>query len=107
MNRRAREILEKIEAAKKETLEPAREVLEHLYRGILAMPEFTLGNGMKARLDPYVEPEIGEDGRIHCGFDVLLDNGSHLEFMVENTGWGKALAALHANRTKTPGRGRE
>lgn len=106
MNRRAREVMAKIEAARSETVEPAREVVEHLYRGILAMPEFTLKDGTKARLDPYIAPEVGDDGRIQCGFDVLLDNGSHLEFMVTNTGFGKSFAKSVGNRPKAHGRGR-
>jgi hypothetical protein len=81
-------------------------VLEYLYRSILATPEFTLKDGTKARLDPYIEPATGRDGELCCGVDVLLDNGSHLEFMVTNTGWGKGLMPPHSERGKEKDRGR-
>lgn len=106
MDRRSRKFREQVASAKKEALGPVDEVLGHLYRGILAVSEFTLKDGTKARLDPYIEPTRGEDGHATCGFDVLLDNGSHLEFTVSNTGWGKAIAPKHGPSRKPRGRGR-
>ena len=105
MDRRTCELIAKLAPVKAEATAPAREVLEHLYKVILAMPEFLLKDGTKARLDPYIEPGVGKRGELHCGFDVLLDNGSHLEFTVTNTGWGKSLAS---GRDRTgPANGRE
>ena len=77
---------------KEEVVTPAKEVLEHVYQAILRTPEFTLTDGKKARVDAYIPPQVDDDGELTCGFDVLLDNGSHLEFTVRNTGWGKAMA---------------
>jgi hypothetical protein len=94
VDRRTRELLAKAEEARKLATAPAKEVLEHLYKAVLTVPEFTLKDGTRARLDPYIEPEVGDDGELRCGFDVLLDNGSHLEFMVKNTGWGKGFGPL-------------
>ena len=56
------------------------------------MSAFTLADGKKARFDGDIPPEQNDDGEVTCGFDVLIDNGSHLEFTVTNTGWGKAMA---------------
>ena len=57
-----------------------------------------------ARVEDYYPPEVNDDGDLACGFDVVLDNGTHLEFSIKNTGWGKSFAAAHA--PKKPGRGR-
>lgn len=78
--------------ARQETTQHAREVLEHLYQVLLATPIFTLSNGSTAVVARYVPPEINKDGEATCGFDVRLKNGSHLEFTVRNTGWGKSFA---------------
>jgi hypothetical protein len=82
---------------KPESLGPAKEVLDYLYRTILATPEFTLQDGTKARVDRYYGPEVDDDGQLTCGVDVHLDNGTDLEFTVNNTGWGKFVAD-HAYR---------
>jgi hypothetical protein len=79
-------------------------VLEHVYRTILAMPTFTLADGKKARLDAYFLPEVNDGGKVTCGFDVLIDNVSHLEFTVTNTGWGKAMVAGPDVKKKRKGR---
>jgi len=42
---------------KEEAVTPAKEVLEHVYQAILGTPEFTLTDGKKARVDPYIPPE--------------------------------------------------
>jgi len=83
---------------------PAKEVLEHLYQAILAMPSFTLADGKKARVDAYIPPEVNDDGQVTCGFDALIDNGSRLEFTVTNTGWGKAVAVGPDLKKATRGR---
>ncbi len=75
-----------------EAVTPAKEVLEHLYQAILGTPEFTLTDGKKARVDAYYPPQVDDEGELTCGFDVVIDNGTQLEFTVTNTGWGKAMA---------------
>lgn len=106
MDKRIEELLAQAKIEKRKTTAPAIEVLEHLYQAILAVPEFTLKDGKKARLDPYIKPEIDEDGNAQCGFDILLDDGSHLEFMVSNTGWGRALSETMAKFPRQSGRSR-
>ena len=96
MKRRKPKLEELIAQYKPESIAPAKEVLEHLYKAVLRTPEFTLSNGVKARLDPYYAPEVNEEGELKCGIDVLLDNGTHLEFTVKNTGWGKSFVNDHA-----------
>jgi hypothetical protein len=95
-----------IDRHKAEATAPAQEVLEHVYEDILAMPEFTLKDGTKAHPDALSPPELNAEGELACGFDVMLDNGAHLEFYLKNTGWGKSFAAAHAPGTPTQGRGR-
>jgi hypothetical protein len=104
VDRPTRELLAKAEEARKKTTAPAKEVLDHLYRAVLALPEFPLKDGTKARFDSYIGPEAGKDGAIRCGVDVLLDNGSHLEFTITNTGWGKSfIQQAHSDRPRTNG----
>lgn len=98
MDRRVRELITEANKARGEAMAPAQEVLEHLYQSLLAVPEFTLKDGTKARLDPYYAPEVDDDGELRCGVDVLLDNGSHLEFTMANTGWGKSLAVVRQKK---------
>jgi len=88
-----------------EATSPAREVLEHLYQAFLKIPEFALRDGTVAKLVPYYPPEITEGGDLKCGVDVLLDNGTHLEFTVTNTGWGKSFIAAQSQPPRK-GRGR-
>ena len=88
---------------KPETTAPVKEVLEHVHQAVLATPAFTLKDGTKAKVEDFFPPEVGSDGELSFGFDVVLENGSHLEFTVKNTGWGKSFAAQAA---KQAGRGR-
>jgi hypothetical protein len=81
---------------KPDTSAPAREIMEHLYEAVLATPEFTLKDGTKAKVEKYVPPEMSDDGELSCGIDVVLDNGTRLEFSMKNTGWGKSFAPAHA-----------
>ena len=74
----------------------AKEVLSHIYQAILKTPEFVLQNGMKCRVDSFFEPEVDSDGDLKCGFDVLTEDGGHLEFTVGRTGWGKSFAKTEA-----------
>ncbi len=74
---------------KHETVKPAKEVVELIYQTILAMPAFTLAGGKKARTDPYIPQEVNDDGEVTCGFDVLIDNGSHREFTVSKNWVGE------------------
>ncbi len=80
-----------IAKTKEEAISPAKEVLEHVYQAILGTPDFTLTDGKKAQVDAYYPPQIDDDGELTCGFDVLIDNGTQLEFTVSNTGWGKSF----------------
>lgn len=92
MNRRVHELLSNAAEEQVKGTAPATEVLEHLYRAILTVPEFKLRDGTCAKVDAYYEPEVGKEGELQFGFDVLLDDKSHLEFTLTNTGWGKSLA---------------
>jgi hypothetical protein len=82
----------------------ATEVLEHLYKALLAVPPFTLKDGTPVQVSAYQTPQINNAGEAQCGVDVKLPNG-HLEFTLRNSGWGKAFADAFAN--KPAGRGRE
>jgi hypothetical protein len=91
---------------KPETLAPAREVMEHIYKAVTATPDFTLAGGTKAQVTAFYDPQLSDDGELSCGFDVVLDNGTHLEFKVTNSGWGKSFAAGVAPKILKPGRER-
>jgi hypothetical protein len=84
----------------------AKEALGHIYQAMLKTPEFTLRNGMKCRVDPYYEPEVNSDGDLTCGFDIQVDDGTHLEFTVGHTGWGKSFVKTEAEKIKPKGPGR-
>lgn len=103
-NRRVEELMATVDAAKRETTASAMEILEHLHRALLAIPPFTLKDGTKARLDPYIKPEINAEGEATCGVDVLLENVGHLEFTVRNSGWGKSF--LPPAERSPPSKGR-
>lgn len=92
-------IEELLAAHKTETTAPALEVLEHVYQSLLLCPEFTLQDGRKACVQPFETPALDGQGEPRCGFDVRLDDGSHLEFTVRNTGWGRPLVG-HADGEK-------
>ncbi len=91
---------------KEEATAPAKEVLDHVYQALLRTPEFTLADGTKARVDAYYAPELDDEEELKCGFDVLLDNGTHLEFTVRNSGWGKSFVAGLAGPKSKKGRQR-
>jgi hypothetical protein len=74
-----------------EATAPAKEVLEHIHNAVLAVPEFTLKDGTKARTTKYEPPAINEDGELTCSFNVNLDNGTDLTFTVKDSGWGKYI----------------
>ena len=101
MGKSVRDSLVKYDVANQDL---TKEVLNHIYAGILAIPEFALGDGTKARLAPYTKPRIGEDGAVQCNFEVLLQSSaqsSHLEFSVNNAGWAsRAKPNLHSKRIR-------
>jgi hypothetical protein len=74
-----------------EATAPAKEVLEHIHNAVIALPEFTLKDGTKARTTKYEPPAINEDGELTCSFNVNLDNGTDLTFTVKDGGWGKFI----------------
>lgn len=79
--------------ARSDAMSPAPEVIEHLYRVLTSAPPFKLKDGTECRFDPYVNPDLDEDGQAKCEVDVLLGDAGHLEFTIKNTGWGKGFAA--------------
>lgn len=83
-----------IDEAKGETREPAKEVLERLFEGLLQVSSFRLKDGLQANVMPYFEPRVDDDGQYHCGIDVNFSDGSQLEFTVTNTGWGRPLGPI-------------
>jgi len=103
--RRPQVTWEEFVAARQDTTGPGKEVLTHIYQSLLKTPEFMLQDGTKCRVDALFEPEVNSDGDLKCGFDVLLGDIGHLEFTVEQTGWGRALGAESAKKPRRPGRG--
>jgi len=91
-------------AAQKDATGPGKEVLSHIYQAILKTPEFTLADGTKCRVDALFEPMVNADGDLKCGFDVLLREAGHLEFTVQQTGWGRALATPPGQQPPKGGR---
>ena len=100
----AGEFVQSVEKLKAETTAPAKEVLEHIHKAILAIPEFTLNDGTKARITDLAPPGVNDDGELVCGFDVQLPDDAHLEFYVKNTGWGRPFTAAAAAKKPRPGR---
>jgi hypothetical protein len=107
-DRPARPTPEQVRALQDEADAQAREVLSHVYKAILKTPGFTLRSGVKCRVDPMYAPEVNDDGDLKCAFDVLTADGSHLEFTVGHTGWGKSFVRTEAQKPKPklPGRQR-
>jgi hypothetical protein len=89
---------------KAETTGPGLEVLDRVYALLTATPELMLADGSKAQVKAFVPPFRDDDGEVRCCFDVQFENGSHLEFMVHNTGWGKFMADAVARRKSEQGR---
>ncbi|MGO9468051.1 MAG: hypothetical protein ACLQVF_28290 [Isosphaeraceae bacterium] len=87
-----------------EAIGPGKEVLSHIYQAILKTPEFTLADGTKCRVDALFEPTVSADGDLTCGFDVLLGDAGHLEFTIEQSGSGRALAPDAARNPPKRGR---
>jgi hypothetical protein len=46
-----------------------------VHNAILAIPEFTLKGGTKAKITDLAPPKVNDDGDVQCGFDVELANG--------------------------------
>ena len=85
---------------------PVKEVMDQVHQAVLATPAFTLKDGRTAKVENYFPPEADDEGELSCGFDVVLDDGTHLEFSIKNTGWGKSFATAHAPKKPRPGRRR-
>ena len=103
--RPARPTAEEIRAFQERIEAQAKEVLEHLYQAVLKTPEFTLRDGTKCRVTPYVEPQVTDEGEALCGIDVQTADG-HLDFTVRNTGSGQACAKVRAAPNPRRGRAR-
>jgi len=84
----------------------AKEVLSHIYQAMLKTPEFTLQDGTTCRVESYYAPELNSDGDLKCGLDVRMQDGSHLEFTVGHTGWGRSFAKTEVEKTKGKRSGR-
>ena len=68
----------------------------HLHQAVVALPEFTLPDGTKAKTEDYYPPQDNDDGEMAFGFDVAMDDGSHLGFKVTNPDWGGRVKAERA-----------
>ncbi len=97
---------QEISAHHESVVAEAKEVLEHIYKAVLAVPAFTLKDGGKAHISALGSPEIDEAGELTCSFDVDLADGAHLEFTVKNTGWGRSFAQDLARNPSEHGRSR-
>jgi hypothetical protein len=62
-----------------------------IYQALLALNELKLSDGKTAKVEAFFPPQEDAEGRLHCGFDLRLANGKHLEFTLKNTGWGKSF----------------
>jgi hypothetical protein len=93
---------ELVASGRQEMSKPASAAIGHLYTALLTLPEIKLSNDITARIEPFVPPELDSEGRLRCGIDLRLSDGSMLEFTLTNTGWGKSLAAEHARRPDGP-----
>lgn len=103
--------LEEVARHKAEMLVPAKEILEHLYRAVLATPPITLNDGRVATVAAFMPPQANPSGEAECGIDVDLPDGGHLEFTMRNSGWGRPLPGLlerlrrrDGNQAKPPSR---
>jgi hypothetical protein len=85
------EWLKRLMDAKNEATKPAGEVAAQLYAALVNLPELRLSDGTTAKVEVYYAPEVDEDGCVHCGIDVRLNDGSLLEFTLKNTGWEKSF----------------
>jgi hypothetical protein len=85
----------------------AAEVLGYISHTMRKTPEFTLRDGTACRVDDFKAPQLNDDGKLECAFDVLLADGSHLAFKVGHTGWGKSFVQAEEQRTKPKGPGRQ
>jgi hypothetical protein len=105
-DRQTRPTPEQIRALQEAADAHAKEVVSHIYRAMLKTPAFTLLNGTTCRVESYYEPEVNSEGDLKCGIDVRMEDGSHLEFTVGHTGWGKAIANSEDSKQKGKQSGR-
>lgn len=90
--------------ARKRAIESGREVLDHLYRRLLWTAPFKLGDGTPVTIRGFIEPQINDQGELVCGIDALLGDEGHLELIMKQGGWGRAINVERA-KSKSP-RGR-
>lgn len=67
------------------------EVLAYLHKELVGK-EITLADGRRANIETLQEPETG-GSKPSSGLRVALDNGSYLEFTLQNTGFGRVEQA--------------
>jgi hypothetical protein len=103
-----RPTLEELQAMRDAADADAKEALAHIYQAMLKLPEFTLKNGTKCRLDALSSPEVDSGGELKCAFDVMLGDRGHLEFKMAHTGWGRSFVKAEQPKEKVegPGKGR-
>jgi hypothetical protein len=87
---------DEIFAHKEQITAPAKEVLTHVHEAMVALPEFTLTDGTKAKTENYYSPQENADGELSAGVDVKFEDGSHLEVTSKVTGHGGRVKAERA-----------
>lgn len=56
--------------------------------------------GRKGVIKPFTEPDVHPELGPGFGFDVKYDDGSHVEFRVQPSGWGSPAVSVTENPTK-------
>lgn len=93
---------EEIFRHKEEITNPAAEVMAHLHQAVIALPEFALADGRKAKTEDLQPPQVNDDGELSMAYDVAISDGSHLELTTRDTGWGGMVQ--HERAVKRPRR---
>lgn len=88
---RSRRLAELVAAARAATEVHAGEATELLFRALVALPPARLKDGTEVRFEPFFAPRADDDGAWSCGVDVRFGDGSYLEFILANTGWGRPM----------------
>jgi hypothetical protein len=63
--------------------DPVQEILEHVHKAILAMPEFALEDGTRARVTDLAPVQENAGGDVQYGFDVRLENGERFRLRLK------------------------